>query len=151
MAYVLEISLRLFKAEFMYQVNRKWWLSCWSMYFCAARAKLCCSYSTQILTQARVTETPWHSIIKLHNTTINIAYGDVYAQLLHIGTIGSAHYRDTNIAVIYYLLSANSTLKKREQALSIKDQHMATLQLLPQNGAKIRLLQHSIKGETHSC
>lgn len=36
------------------------------------------------------------------------------AQQLHIGTIGSVHYRDTNMAVLYYLLSANSTLKKRE-------------------------------------
>lgn len=38
---------------------------------------------------------------------------------MHIGTIGSAHWRDANVAVIYWV--ADSVVKRQEQALGIKD------------------------------
>lgn len=84
MAYVLQISLRLLKAELTKQIENGG--SAVDQFTCMRPG-----YSIQILTQARVPETPGCSAIPLHNTPINIAYGDVHARLLHVGTIGSAH------------------------------------------------------------
>lgn len=51
------------------------------------QTRLLHSNSIQTLNQESVPETPWHSIIQLHNITISIGY----AQLLRIGTTGSTH------------------------------------------------------------